>query len=140
MAKTDKPKLTNRQAAFVREYLCDLNATQAAIRAGYSEKTAKAQGSRLLTNADIAEAIQKAMDERAERVESEADWVLRTIKETTQALLSDPEKNASNIFKGSELLGKHHKLFTDKVETTGANGGPVENLWRVEIVRPGEKK
>jgi len=50
-------KLTPRQTRFVAEYLVDLNATQAAIRAGYSHRTAKQQGARLLTNADIAAAI-----------------------------------------------------------------------------------
>jgi phage terminase small subunit len=50
-------KLTAKQARFVEEYLCDLNATQAAIRAGYSPKTATVQGSRLLTNAKVAAAI-----------------------------------------------------------------------------------
>jgi len=50
--------LTNKQAAFVREYLVDFNATQAAIRAGYSPKTARSQGARLLTNVDVNAAIQ----------------------------------------------------------------------------------
>lgn len=50
-------ELTPRQSRFVAEYLVDLNATQAAIRAGYSSKTAKQQGQRLLTNVDLAAAI-----------------------------------------------------------------------------------
>ena len=67
------PKLTPRQEMFVKEYLQDLNATQAALRAGYSKRTARSQGQRLLTNVDIAEAIQKAMAERGKRTEVEAD-------------------------------------------------------------------
>ena len=47
------PKLTEKQKKFVDEYLIDLNATQAAMRAGYSEKTARSIGQRLLTNVDI---------------------------------------------------------------------------------------
>ena len=50
--------LTNKQKAFIAEYLIDFNATQAAIRAGYSEKTARSQGQRLLTNVDILELVQ----------------------------------------------------------------------------------
>lgn len=54
-------KLTLKQERFVAEYLIDLNATQAAIHAGYSERTAKQQGSRLLTNADVSAAVEEAM-------------------------------------------------------------------------------
>ncbi len=68
--------LNEKQKQFVREYLIDLNATQAAIRAGHSEKTARLQGQRLLTNVDIAKAIDAAKNERAERTEITADYVL----------------------------------------------------------------
>lgn len=53
-------KLTDKQKKFVEEYLIDLNATQSAIRAGYSPKTANEQGARLLANVSIQEAISKA--------------------------------------------------------------------------------
>jgi phage terminase small subunit len=129
-------ELTAKQLLFVAEYLVDLNATQAATRAGYSAKTAKSQGARLLTNVDIAKAIQKHMDKRADRVESEADWVLRTIKETTEKLLAEPEKYHTGIYKGCELLGKHQKLFTDKHEHTGEGGGPIEGKWTIEVIKP----
>lgn len=66
-------KLTAKQARFVEEYLIDLNATQAAKRAGYSEKTARAQGNRLLTNVDVEHAIQEAMKARSERTEVDQD-------------------------------------------------------------------
>ena len=72
-------KLNSKQEQFVREYLIDLNATQAAIRAGYSEKTARSQGQRLLTHVDIAEAIAKAQEERAKRTEITADRVLKEL-------------------------------------------------------------
>lgn len=70
-------KLTPKQEQFVREYLIDLNATQAAIRAGYSKRTANEQGARLLVNASVAEAIREAMSKRAKRTEITADRVLR---------------------------------------------------------------
>lgn len=69
-------KLSAKQALFVQEYLVDLNATQAAIRAGYSEDTAKQIGSENLSKPDLQEAIQQAMDLRAARVGITADRVL----------------------------------------------------------------
>jgi hypothetical protein len=75
-AALERP-LTPRQARFVAEYLIDLNATQAAIRAGYSAKTAEQQGPRLLGYAQVAAAIQKAQAKRAEQTEITAEEVLR---------------------------------------------------------------
>jgi hypothetical protein len=59
----------NKQERFVEEFLIDLNATQAAIRAGYSEKTAKSQGQRLLTNVDIAAAFARAQGRKGARAQ-----------------------------------------------------------------------
>ena len=64
-----KSKLNPRQDRFVREYVKDLNGTQAAIRAGYSKKTAKQIGSKLLTHIDIQEALQKAKTRVANKLE-----------------------------------------------------------------------
>lgn len=71
--------LTPKQQRFVEEYLIDLNATQAAIRAGYSEKTANEQGSRLLANVSISEAIAEAQAKRSERTKIDADYVLQRL-------------------------------------------------------------
>lgn len=71
--------LTDKQKAFVLEYLVDLNATQAAIRAGYSEATARAIGAENLTKPDIANAIAAAQAERSKRTEITADQVLREL-------------------------------------------------------------
>lgn len=72
-------KLTARQKVFCDEYLIDLNATQAAIRAGYSPATANRIGSRLLTNVDIRARIEKAMAERSKRTGINADRVIREL-------------------------------------------------------------
>lgn len=74
MAKT--AKLTEKQQRFVEEYLIDLNATQAAIRAGYSAKTADQQGSRLLANVKVQQAISVAMAERSKRTGINQDRVV----------------------------------------------------------------
>lgn len=71
------PKLTPKQEAFVREYLVDLNATQAAIRAGYSQKTANEQASRLLANVSIQEAVAAGRSARAQKLEVTAEQVLQ---------------------------------------------------------------
>ena len=59
--------LTSKQQRFVDEYLVDLNATRAAVRAGYSNRTAKQQGQRLLTNADLQASVASALASRSER-------------------------------------------------------------------------
>lgn len=131
------PKLTDKQAAFVREYLVDLNATQAAIRAGYSERTANAQAGRLLANVGIREAIEQAQAKRARRVEIKAEDVLRGVIEvTTQARDSGDLKTA---LKGYELQGKHLGMWTERVkqEVSGPDGGPVASEIVVRFVEPG---
>lgn len=72
-------RLTPKQQRFVEEYLVDLNATQAAIRAGYSERTAEATGSRLLRNVKVKTAIQQARDKRTERTEITQDMVIQQL-------------------------------------------------------------
>jgi phage terminase small subunit len=80
-------ELTPKQQRFVDEYLVDLNATQAAIRAGYSPKTARQQGHENLTKPYIEAAIQRAVQERSERTRVEAD---RVVLELARLGLYDP--------------------------------------------------
>ncbi len=76
--------LTDKQKMFCREYLVDLNATQAAIRAGYSDKTARSQANRLLTNVDIEKRIQELMNNRSDRLDVDADYVLKRLVDIDQ--------------------------------------------------------
>ncbi|TRM53223.1 terminase small subunit [Achromobacter sp. LC458] len=71
--------LNPKQRRFVDEFLVDLNATQAAVRAGYSKKTAQEQGSRLLSNVMVGKAIEAAQAKRSERTEITQDMVLREL-------------------------------------------------------------
>lgn len=116
---TDERGLTPRQAAFVREYLVDLNATQAAIRAGYSKATAKEQGTRLLTNVAVKEAIFQAKGERAAKVDLTAETVIRILLK--EAMADDGPTCKTGRVKAAELLGKHLAMFDErsKVEVTG---------------------
>lgn len=76
--------LNAKQDMFCREYLIDLNATQAAIRAGYSEKTANEQGARLLANVSVQSRISELKTERSDRIGIDADYVLRRLAEIDQ--------------------------------------------------------
>lgn len=109
-----KARLTPKQERFVEEYLVDLNATQAAIRAGYSEKTANEQGARLLANVSVQAAIQKRRQDRERRTEITQDYVLKKLKEITDRTASDAQDSAlrySNKIRALELLGKHLGMF-----------------------------
>lgn len=97
--------MTPKQAAFVQEYLIDLNATQAAIRAGYSEDTARAIGSENLSKPDIAQAIAEAKAKRAEECGIDAAWVLREAKRTYLAC-HDKDK-LSEAVSALKLVGTH---------------------------------
>jgi phage terminase small subunit len=76
--------LTDKQEMFCREYLIDLNATQAAIRAGYSEKTSNEQGARLLANVSVQNRISELKAERNDRIDIDANYVLRRLIEIDQ--------------------------------------------------------
>lgn len=132
-------KLTAQQKLFCQEYIVDLNAKQAAIRAGYSPKCAQEQGSRLLSYDKVNEAISILQAERVKRTEIDADWVLqqakelhlrcmqdiapvmvREGKEMVQAIDEEGRKvfkfNAGGAAKALELVGKHINIqaFNEK--------------------------
>lgn len=109
-------QLTRQQQQFADEYLVDLNATQAAIRAGYSEKTARSQGQRLLTNVDIAKSIEEAMEARSERTQITSDSVVAELGGIAFTKLNETGiiKPGDKI-RALELLGRHLKMFTDNV-------------------------
>ncbi len=148
------PKLTDKQSCFIKEYLIDLNGTQAALRAGYSKNTAKQIATENLAKPIIRAAIQKEMDKRAVRTEITQDRVLQELatigfldirrafddegniipikdmpEDVARAIggldyieFGDELKGVTSKIKlidkkGSlELMGRHLKMFTDKVE------------------------
>lgn len=158
MEQSKTNELTPKQQAFVREYLLDLNATQAATRAGYSPDTARQIGSENLSKPDIQEAIGIAMTERAKRTQITSDYVLQKIRETVERC-SQAEMvkgqfglpvmipvgegevaaayrfDSNGVLKGCELLGKHLKLFTEKHEHSGPDGKaiPISQLTDEEL-------
>lgn len=113
-------KLNAKQEQFCREYVVDLNAAQAAIRAGYSEKTARTIGSKLLTNIDITKKIQALSAKHAKNVGITAEWVLNGIKDLTDKLIEMDDPKAA--YKGYELGGKYLTLFSDKIDHSSSDG------------------
>ena len=81
--------LTPKQLLFTKEYMVDLNATQAAIRAGYSEKGADVQGCKLLAKPKVKAVIQAAMDKRTERLEITSDRILQEIAKLAYSNMDD---------------------------------------------------
>ncbi len=164
--------LTPKQKRFAEEYLVDLNATQAAIRAGYSAKAAKPQGARLLTYANLVREIAKGVQRRSARTEVTADRVVEelaklafsdiedylqirgdgtirldfsAIPEGATAAISEIVQDVYMDGKGEDaepvkktkfklhdklgalnLLGKHLKMFIERHEHSGPDGGPIE--------------
>jgi phage terminase small subunit len=124
---------------FVDEYLVDLNATKAAERAGYSKKTARSQGNRLLTKVDIQAAIKKRLDELKERTEVSQEWVIERLKENVArsmqlkpVLDKDGAETGEFTYQGNvanralELIGRHLGMYLDRQEVSGKDGGPVQ--------------
>lgn len=137
-------KLNDKQAAFCREYLIDLNGTQAAIRAGYSERTANRIASQLLSKLDVQTFITKLKNDRNQRVETDYDWVLTKAKESflfnaqqVQDNEGNPKMvNATAAGKFLELCGKHTKVKAFEREEERAQEDPNITINIVEAVKP----
>ncbi len=111
--------MTDKQAVFVEEYLVDLNATQAAIRAGYSKASATAIGVENLAKPIIQQAIGLAMAARSERVRITVDEVLTDIELIKQDAMKQANGqmiNHTSALRACELQGRHLQMFIDKVE------------------------
>jgi len=132
-------KFTPRQERFVKEYLVDLNATQAAIRAGYSEKTARQTASENLSKPYIAEAIAEGFKKLQRKTGRSAEDVVNDLREVTKRCMQhapvldkkgqqvyvetpDGEKaaaytfNAKDALKGLELEGKYRGIFKEQFD------------------------
>ena len=116
--------LTPKQVRFIEEFLVDLNATQAALRAGYKHGDI---GRQLLTKTHVCESIAEAQAERSRRTEIDQDWVLnRLVENVGRAMRANPVLDKDGVSMGEyryegavanralELVGKHLGMFTDK--------------------------
>lgn len=123
--------LTPKQQRFVEEYLVDLNATQAAIRAGFSAKTAEWIGPQVLGKTHVQSAIQTAKNARAIKTGLTAEKVMadiETIKRSCMREITDPQTGESVMIdpkaalKAAELEGKHLGIWLDKVDLSNRDG------------------
>lgn len=126
-------KLTPKQARFVEEYLIDLNATQAAIRAGYSKKTARSVGSENLQKPDVAAAITEAKAARSEKTQITQQ---RVLEELAKVGFSDIRKLFSGgALRGVDTLDDETSGAIASVEVVSRPGAPDEDGGRdVELV------
>jgi len=109
-------KLTHKQQRFIDEYLLDLNATKAAIRAGYSAKTARQMGAENLSKPAISRAIADAMQQRSAQARIDSGWVLsQAIKLYEMAWERSDLRTA---LRALEMIGKHVDVqaFKERVE------------------------
>ena len=123
------PKLTEKQKRFCEEYLIDLNATQAAIRAGYAAKNARVIASQNLAKVNIQQYISERMQDRSKRTEITADTVLGELAKIAAA---DVEIKGSDKMKALELLGKHLGLFQSGADNSAALEKLDEVLGKIE--------
>jgi phage terminase small subunit len=136
--------MTAKMETFCLEYLVDLNATQAAIRAGYSQDTAWSTGWENLRKPEIRARIAEMMDARSKRTLVDADFVVNNLIEVSQrclqkvpvmewngelkAMAQKQDEAGNDVWefdsqganRALELLGKHLKMYTDKVEESGS--------------------
>jgi phage terminase small subunit len=113
--------LTDKRKAFVDEYLKDSNATQAAVRAGYSAKSASIIGCRLLKEPQVSAALASARDKVSRRNELSVDEIVAELRR----IAFGAAETESNQLKALELLGRYKAMFTEKTEHSGELSLPV---------------
>lgn len=131
--------LTPKQARFVAEYLKDQNATQAAIRAGYSERTAKQQGSRLLTNADVVAAVGKGQQKVARKAEVTVESLARELEQARKIALAEKQSSAAvqaTMGKAKLFgLGVENRRLSGSLRMTTVTADDLKNLTPDELDR-----
>lgn len=133
-------ELTPKQARFVEEYLIDLNATQAAIRAGYSKKTANEIGAENLAKPSIKAAVEDALAKRSEETQIDANWVLKRLALEAEADINDiydengglkPVKEWPKIWRQGLIAG----IDTEEITVEGVKMGIVRKVKVSDRVR-----
>lgn len=122
-------KMTAKQAAFVSEYLVDLNGSAAVLRAGYQTRNANRMAAELRQHPLVSREITKALAKRAEKNELTATYVLDKIVAIVEATDTD---NPGAALRGLEMLAKHLGLLRDKVEMSGPDGGAIQHEQKVQ--------
>lgn len=111
--------LTPKQERFVDEYMIDLNATQAALRAGYSEKTSYSIGQENLKKPEISKEIEKRQQKHAEKAEMTVEWVLQQYRDI---ILHTKEAEPNTARGALDSVAKHLGMFKERIEHSGSLG------------------
>lgn len=122
-------KLKPKELIFAEEWLKTTNATQSAIKAGYSARTAYSAGSRLLKKVDVKQYIDERLAEMKENSIADTDEVMQFLSSTMRGDIPDQfglDPALNDRLKAAELIGKRYKLFTDKQEISGTDGEPIK--------------
>ena len=122
-------KLKPKELVFAEEWLKTTNATQSAIKAGYSERTAYSAGNRLLKKVDVKQYIDERLAEMKENSIADTDEVMQFLSSTMRGDIPDQfglDPALNDRIKAAELIGKRYKLFTDKQEISGTDGEPIK--------------
>lgn len=124
-------KLTNKQQRFADYYIQSGNATEAAVKAGYSKKTARSIGQENLTKPDIKEYI----DKQNKKLEDERIADMKEVKEFWTSMLRDEMAEEKDRLKASEYIAKTNGAFLDKVEHSGDMNvnNPLSDLTTEEL-------
>lgn len=140
-------ELKRQRELFCQEYVVDYNGTQAAIRAGYKEKSARVTASKLLTDANILARVYELQKEQLDRLAISQDYVVLQLLETykccrepSPVMRYDPSTgemeetgtyqfDSKGALRALELLGKHLGMFNDKLHVSGSlNTGQLSNV------------
>lgn len=116
--------LSEQQKRFAEEFLVDLNATRAAVRAGYKTKTPGRIGYQLMENAAVRIAIDALRAERSKGSDVTKDFVLRGIQ--AAIVKAEESNNLTALLRGYELLAKHLGMFIDRTEISGPDGDAIK--------------
>lgn len=117
--------LTERQKEFCNQFLVDLNATQAVIRAGYNTKFPNRIAFQLMENAAVRICIDALRAERNKGTDVTKDFVLRGIQKAIR--LAEESNNINALLRGYELLAKHLGMFVERTEISGPDGKAIEH-------------
>jgi len=109
----NKLEITKKQKSFADEYLKDYNGKQAAIRAGYSEKSAENQASRMLSYAKVAEYLGKRQIEKEKKIGITIEAIIDELKEVGFGIVDGDKLKMNDKIKALELLGKHLGMFSE---------------------------
>lgn len=121
-------KLTHKMQCFISEYLVDMNASQAVVRAGYKTKNPNRIGTELLQHPLVAEAIERALDDKFKRHELTADYLVNKLV----GIIEAEGTKTPDVLRAIELAGKSIALWKERQEISGPDGQAIQTEQKVK--------